>query len=345
MKLRTLFNILLLLGLTQASFGNSYVLDKRTFTEKLFNGGMKGWTVFTCKIIMPIKVNESKPEIKNTNNYVTTIEPNIPHKILAKAEVIHVYFGKIDTNIVILKTEVYSSFEFPTGKTFMIYTNGNGKSLNYNNIEVGGNYKQVTEIPESTNEVLLLKQFSDIFKNRTTGKFTFKSEKNIILATGSFKKGKAIGIWKHYTPEGKIKAEYDLKHGITNQYNSNGFIKEKSITKRNVIEILQYSDKINGLLKYKDVTTRNDTLEKTIAYRYYDNGNLEKRYVLIAIKNSKSNYFENPRTTNYEEYYENGKLHVQGKYNQNRRVGIWKWYYENGEFNTQFDYKDGSGGQ
>jgi hypothetical protein len=145
----------------------------RTPAPNSFQG--KAGTIFTCKVL-------------------TFSTPTSPDNIIvrssggsidgtATAEIVTVYFGNVDTNIVTLRAGSYLT----VGKTYLIYTGGSGRDFGF-----GGNCdrwsKQVTDNPATTNELSILKQFSDIFKNKTSGQFTFTNSKNIVVAIGQYKK-------------------------------------------------------------------------------------------------------------------------------------------------------------
>ncbi|MGQ0829203.1 MAG: toxin-antitoxin system YwqK family antitoxin [Bacteroidota bacterium] len=336
--MRILLSILFFVALVQSSFGSSTVIDDRTLTEMLFKG--QPGTIFTCKILTMTaqKYNNETP--------MTTSDGSILSRDViqsfdggmngtATAEIIQVYFGKVDTNIVTLNTWTF----FQVDKTFLIYASENGKIFNYDS-----RTKEVAGNPDSIYELRLLKQFSEIFKSKMTGQFTFTNSKSIIVAEGQYIKGKPIKIWKHYYDSGTIKANYDLKRNIILQYSSNGYIKSSATQTKEKSVYLFYSDKINNRIKYKSEEFPNDSGFVMTSYSYFENGNLEKKEGQINI-NVQGGSASSGRTGIYEEYYENGRLKLKGQYGHNRRIGLWKWYYENGEFNAEFDYKDGTGNQ
>ena len=257
----------------------------------------------------------------------------------ATAEIVQVYFGKIDTKIITLKTGSFLTI----GKTYLIYTSGNGKLF-----WCGGNCdkwtKKITDNPDSTYEVKLIKQFCDIFTNKKTGKYSFTNSKGVVIAEGQYKEGEPIKVWKHYYDSGIIKAVYDLKNNIISQYSAKGFIKEKTNIDKKVSIYEQYSAKVNGQLKRKDIETKNDTGFIDMTYEHFDNGNLQKvsSQIIINVKNGVTTA---GLTGIYEEYYENGTLYLKGQYDHNKKVGIWNWYKEDGKFDKEFDYKDGTNEQ
>ncbi|MFA6922914.1 MAG: hypothetical protein WC223_01550 [Bacteroidales bacterium] len=327
--MRIIIIISLFIGIIKVSFCSSGAEDDRTLTELLFNG--QAGTIFTCKILTmttPPKHND------NNDSIVIISKDGGENGGTSTAKIIKVYFGVADSSVITLNTGSFLQI----GKTYLIYTNGVGTTFNCWN-----RTKQITDIPDSTFEVLLVKQFSDIFKNKTTGKFSFKNAKGIMIAEGKYKKGIPVGIWKHYYDNGIIKAEYDLKNDIISQYFANGFIKNKITIIKNKDIYEAFSTKVNGQLERKAIEIKNDTGMVVQYYEYYDSGNLKNVYGYIYINLGGSSC--EGKTGTYEEYYENGKLKLKGQYDHKRRVGLWRWYYENGEFYAEYDYKDGANGE
>ena len=214
--MRTLLTILLFVGLYKSSWG-CCVGDDRTLTERLFQG--KAGTIFTCKVL-----TFSTPTYPD-NTIVDRSDGSIDGT--ATAEIVSVYFGKVDTNIITLRAGSYLT----VGNTYLIYSRGSGRVFGF-----GGDCdrwsKQITDNPTITNELLILKQFSDILKNKTSGQFTFTNSKNIVVAKGQFKKGVATKTWQHFYDNGIIKAEFDLiknitsgKTGVYKEFYENGNLK------------------------------------------------------------------------------------------------------------------------
>ena len=324
--MKTVLTILLFVGLYQSSWGVC-ANDGRTLTELLFKG--EPGTIFTCNIL-----TMTTPK---SDGGIVTYSSGGGIDGIATAEIMEVYFGKIYTKVVTIKTGSYLT----VGKTYLIFGYGSGQSFG-----CGGSCdkwtKQVTDNPIATDELQILKLFSDIFKNTSSGEFTFSNSKQIVLAKGQFKKGKAIKIWQHFYDNGIIKAEYDLTKNITSQFSSNGFIKSKNTINKNVGVYEQYSDKVSGLLAYKFIEVEKENEMIMECFEYFDNGKLKNLSSAVYINNKSTS---TGKTGEYKEFYENGNLKLQGQYKTNSRVGLWKWFNENGEFNTEFDYKDGTVGQ
>lgn len=323
--MRTLVITFLFLGFNNCSICSS-VEDNRTLTEMLFKGN--SGTIFTCKIL-----TFSTPQYPN-NMTVSNTDGGIDGT--ATAEVINIYFGKIDTNIVTLRAGSYLS----VGKIYLIYSSSKGRIFS-----LARGTKPVTESLEIKNELSILSKFSDIFKNKLSGKFTFVDSYNMVLAIGQFKKGIATHTWKHFYNNGIIKAEYDLKNNITSQFFTNGFLKLRITIKGNTENYEHYSGKVKGQLSYSESQVKNDTGFVMTVYVYYENGRMKNISSQIIINDQGGGCFSGGRTGDYKEYYENGNLKLSGQYQRDKRVGIWKWYYLEGKFNTEFDYKDGTRGQ
>ena len=326
--MKVLISILLTIGLFNSSFG-CCVEDNRTLTEKLFQGNPG--TIFTCKVL-----TFSSPTYPDN---MTVLHSDGSIDGTATVEIITVYFGKVDTNIVTLRAGSYLT----VGMTYLIYTGGSGKKFSF-----GGSCdrwsKQITDSPAITNELFILKEFSCIFKNKKSGKFTFTNHKNITVSKGQFKKGKPIKIWRHYYSNGTIKVEFDLKNNVTTQYSANGFIKSRSTINNEIGFYERFSDKVNGQLAFTTKEVKNDTGLIMTVSEYYDNGNKKNLSSQINIKSKGYGSYSTGKTGEYKEYYKNGNLKLQGQYKTNKRIGLWKWYRENGDFNTEFDYKDGAVG-
>jgi len=325
--MKKIITLIIFIGLAKNLFGLC-ATDERTLTEMLFKG--QAGVIFTCEIL-------TMTTPKYDNGDIVSVSDGIDGT--ATVKIIQVFFGKVDSNIITLKT----GSNLQIGKTYIIYTSGTGKVFSCGGI-CDKWTKKVDNSSLVTCEMQLLKQFSKIFKNRKSGKYIFKNIKGIVIATGEYKKGKPIKVWKHYYDNGLIKTEYDLEENITSAYSTNGFIKSKSSINKNVSIYELYSSSVYGRITYKVIETKNDTLLVSQSFEYYENGKLKtiSGQVSIEYKNSSSSI---GKTGIYEEYYENGKLQLKGQYEHNRRIGVWKWYFENGEYNTEFDYKDGTGGQ
>jgi antitoxin component YwqK of YwqJK toxin-antitoxin module len=326
--MKILLTILLFVGLYKSSFG-CCAEENRTLTEMLFE--TKQGTIFTCKVLTMIVPKQTFRSSDGSIDGTATVE------------IINVFFGHVDTNVVTLHAGDYME----VGKSYIIYTSGSGRIFAFGGICDRWS-KQVTDNINVQNELQTLKQFSDIIKNKATGEFIFKNSKNAVIAQGKFKKGRPVKIWKHYYDNGIVKAEYDIAKGITIQYSDKGEIKSKNTIVKNVGIYEHYSDKIIGQLEFTFLQITNDTGLTLKCTEYFANGKIKQITNEIDINTKEGSVkgtTSTGRTGEYKEYYENGNLKVSGQYITGKRKELWKWYNENGSLKTEVDYKDGTGKQ
>lgn len=323
--MRILLNLFLLLGMGYNAFA-CCVGDDRTLSERLFQGD--AGTIFTCKVL-----TFSTPTYPE-NVVVYRSDGSIDGT--ATVELISVYFGKPDTNIVTLR----AGSHLTVGNTYLIYTEGSGRVFGFGGICDRWS-RQLTDSPESDHELLVLKQFSDIFKNQISGSFTFTNANQRVIARGQYKKGEASRTWQHFNEDGTLKAEFDLNKGITAQYSRNGFIKSKSTVNGDTGFYEQFSDRVNGQHTYTNREVKTDTALIMTVSEYYDNGLKKNLFSQLYHKNKGGT----EKTGEYKEFHENGELKVTGQFQNNQRVGLWQWHHEDVEFNTEFDYQDGQRAQ
>lgn len=306
--MKTLLSILLLFGIYQCTAG-CCGSDDRTLTEMLFQGN--AGTIFTCKILTF--------SIPSSPDGLQIISSDGSINATATAEIIKVYYGNVDTNIVILNAGSYLTI----GEIYLIYTGGNGKVFGF-----GGNCdrwsKQVSNNPYAVNELLILNKFSTIFKNKETGIFRFTNSENNLISEGAFENGKPVNIWKHYYDNGIIKSEYDLKLNSYSQFGKDGIINLKKTEINKVKTYEQYSEVNRGKLQIKEVDSLiSEGFEESKFYEYFENGNLKTLTSQINIS-VPGGTTSNGKTGEYREYYENGILKVEGQYRNNIEVGKWK---------------------
>jgi antitoxin component YwqK of YwqJK toxin-antitoxin module len=318
--MRIIFIFILFFALQTTVFGMC-TEDGRTLTEFLYSSETK--TIFSCKVIS-ITVKKSDYEYSCGGGIDGT----------AIVEIINVYFGNVDTNIVTLKTGSY----LKVNSSYIIYAHNNDRRV----FSCGGNCPnrthEINGTPKDSNELNILNQFSEIYKNKKSGIFTFLSHDKKILATGEFKDGVPIKNWKHYYDSGVLKYERNSKTKHTKYYNVKGFILVDKKEYRYRIVDLVYSEKNSLQLEYKWVHFPNNDGQVSYLYEYYPNCNLKLYARSIYIK-SKGTYFNNGV---YKEGYENGKIKAKGQMLDGKPVGLWKWYNEKGHRTKKFDYKDGT---
>lgn len=321
--MRKLLSILLFVFLSNGSFG-SCAGDDRTLTEMLFQG--KAGTIFTCEILeYPIMVKRSDYQTDYT----------------ATAKIIKVFFGKVDSNIVTLRVGLP---HVDAGNIYLVYTSGIDNIFSFG-YQCDTRSKEVTYHSDVQNELIILQQFSDIFKQKSTGSFSFVNANNVVLAKGQYNNGEAIEIWQHFYDSGNIKAVYDLSKNSISQYKPNGFIKSRSTINGNIRFSEQFSDSLNGQYTFTSRAVTNDSISISTSVRYYDNGEPMEEYSTVYITRKHGGTISTGKTGDYKEYHENGNIKIEGYFKEGRRIGFWKWYNENGVFYTEFDYKDGSGAQ
>lgn len=328
--MRTLIFILIF-TFQQLNTFSSCGVDDRTLTEMLFQN--KAGTIFSCKIL-----TMTTPKYDNDINAVSSCGGGIDGT--ATAEIIAVFFGKVDTSIITLKT----GSNLLIGKSYIIYTTGDGVVFSCGG-SCDNRTHQIANSAEDISELKILNQFSDIYKNNKSGKYIFLSSTKKVLATGEFKKGIPVKTWNHYFASGILKTQYDLKFKQTKFYSASGLIIADNIEYKDSSVNLSYSNLVKGQLNYRWVTIKNNNGFITTMYEYYPNSNLKLCESTVYIEVRGGGTTTDGKTGKYIEGYENGKVKVTGELNKSKRLGLWKWYNDDGSFYAEFDYKDGTGGQ
>ncbi|MBP8034420.1 MAG: hypothetical protein KAZ71_07460 [Bacteroidia bacterium] len=329
--------ILIILFLRQFIAVSCCAGDDRTLIELLFQG--KPGTIFTCKII---SMTVPKPIISSPDsNGIIREEYSSMGGIdgTAIAEIIRVYFGKVDTNIVTLKTGSFLT----VGKSYIIYSGIDDKVL-----YCGGGCDNRTHLltgsKDEINELKIIEQFSNIYKKKKSGKFSFYSTTNKLLAEGNFKKGVPIKIWKHYHTNGNLKSELDLQTNHNKYFNGNSLIIRENITYKDSSRSITYFGNADRRISSRWVTMRNEKGNLSMKSEYYTNGNLKILEGQQSIFDTKGHESNEGKAGKYIEGYENGVIKVIGAYLKSKRIGLWKWYNEDGSFYAEYDYKDGANG-
>lgn len=258
----------------------------------------------------------------------------------ATAQIIRVYFGKVDTNVITLKT----GSSLLVGKSYLIYSGAEGRVF-YCGGSCDERTHEITNSPEDLSELKILEQFADIYKNKKSGKYTFLSATKIVLASGEFKKGVPVKTWKHYFYDGALKIEQDLEAKSKKIYLANGLMLVHNVEYKDSSVSLAYSNVVSGRLDYRWVTFPNSKGFVLTMYEYYPNGNLKLCESTVYVNEKGGGTGTDGKTGRYIEGFENGNLKVAGAMNKTKRIGLWKWYNEDGSFNAEFDYKDGTGNQ
>gem|GEM_PF-2042325 len=249
-------------------------------------------------------------------------------------------------------------FKMAVGKTYLIYANNTDYTQKYNSVYS----KELKEIPRIKNEIEVVKKFDAIFRQKETGYFIFKDDKKNILAVGSYKSGKQSDIWRHYSEKGSLLSIL----GRQGSADINLIIDELR-----QIRITTYKDSVvtEGLNSpHRNVIIKSDTSTVSVSCSYLDDCLLTKissyTYSLKddTTKKYQSSYeyrqeyyhmteilksntiFRNYHVGEgvYQEFYQSGKLKLNGLYHRDRRAGCWVWFYEDGTFWAEHDYKDGN---
>jgi len=156
--------------------------------------------------------------------------------------------------------------------------------------------------------------------------------------------GKKHGPWKYFYPEGMVRQEGTYNHGL-----ENGYFKEYD-KDGNLLTTAKYADGVkledvaelvkldvrkdyypNGKVKIAATYNKAGQLEG-VRREYTPEGNVDRSYIfrngimigegIVTEKGERDGY--------WKEYYNDGKLRAEGKYNKDAREGAWKFYYESG---------------
>ncbi len=288
--------------------------DSRSFTEILFQN--KDFTIFKCKI----------------QGYA---------KGWYTAQVLETFMGKIDGNIVKLNAKL-GKFAgiYKTGDEVLVYSSdGAGTEFNLNGT-CDDLTKIITPNEQTQHELKLLAEFADIFKNKKSGEFKFYYANKVLAAEGNYKSGKPAGTWKHYYANTQLKTEQDFENNVTKYYAENGFISSYTkVTKDSTLNLI-YSNKTNGNVSYKFVDIPNDSGFVSVNYEFYENKNIKLIQSLAYLVKGTNTSFSGT-VGKYSEFWDNGKVKVQGNYSKSKRVGIWKYFDKTGKLISEFDNKDG----
>lgn len=167
--------------------------------------------------------------------------------------------------------------------------------------------------------------------------------------------GRKHGVWKTFYANGNIMSEGMYKHGL-----ENGYFKEFD-KDGNLISTAKYADgsKLEDVAELVKLDMRKDyypdgkvkiaaTYNKEgrlegVRREYRDDGTVEKSYIfrngimigegIVTEKGERDGF--------WKEYYNDGKLKAEGKYNKDLREGSWKFYYENGIVEQEGAYMNG----
>ncbi len=157
-------------------------------------------------------------------------------------------------------------------------------------------------------------------------------------------KGKKHGKWKEFYENGILKKEGTYKHGL-----EHGYFKEYDI-ESNLVSAAKYVNgekqmnvaelkKLDVITEYypsgnvKIKATYKDKVPEGIWREYSEEGEVEKSYVykngvvigegIITEKGEKNG--------EWKEYYNDGQIKAEGKYDHDAKIEEWKFYHKNGK--------------
>jgi hypothetical protein len=291
--------------------GSQCFSDNRSLSEYLLSSESKN--IFICRIKNLIlheeKYSDPSP---NKDKRISKHRYRINEDYIYSAEIIKVYFGKIDTTNVLMHTQYLQKID----DTFLVYTrNGDGINFSFGNGYCEQRTKKLKDV--SKFELYTLNQLSDIITNRKTKKIVIKNEK-VIIAFGKFRKGKPIKTWIHNYDNGIAKTKIEYKIGKTTSYFTNGFIQSTYQRKKDSSISESYSESNDGEKTYFVTFYKND-IQLTKEFKH---GKINKLYYSQAMIGYINDWIQ---------YYESGIIYIKGKYTNGKKSGEWITYSENGE--------------
>lgn len=176
------------------------------------------------------------------------------------------------------------------------------------------------------------------------------------------KEGLKHGVWKEFFPNGKLKKEYNYRHGVLDglikEYNQKGEIVlanryyNDSIIDDNVdieesVEIRRlYYDKYNAkdepLIKFTGAFKDGKAIG---VHRFFDEDGKVNSSKLYDIEGNLIGSgvvdLEGNKKGEWSFYFSSGELRAKGRYANNRREGLWKFYYKDGKVEQIGEYKRG----
>lgn len=167
--------------------------------------------------------------------------------------------------------------------------------------------------------------------------------------------GRKHGAWKYFYADGTIKREGTYKHGL-----ENGYFKEYDIA-GNLVTTAKFADgtKLEDVAELVKLDVRKDyypdgkikiaaTYNKEgklegVRREYSEDGNIEKSYIfrngimiaegIVTEKGERDGF--------WKEYFDDGRLRAEGKYNKDLKEGAWKFYHPNGVVEQEGSYYKG----
>jgi len=167
--------------------------------------------------------------------------------------------------------------------------------------------------------------------------------------------GRKHGYWKYFYADGKLRMEGYYKHG-----KENGYFKEYDL-EGNLLSTAKFAEgsKLEDVAELAKLEVRKDYYpdgKVKIAATYNNEGKLEGVRREFAVDGSveRSYIFKNgimigegvvtekgERDGYWKEYYDDGNLRAEGKYNKDVKEGAWKYYHRNGMTDQEGVYRNG----
>jgi antitoxin component YwqK of YwqJK toxin-antitoxin module len=167
--------------------------------------------------------------------------------------------------------------------------------------------------------------------------------------------GKKHGIWKYFYPDGMVRQEGTFKHGL-----ENGYFKEYD-EEGNLLSTAKYAEgvKLEDVAELVKLDVRKDyypdgkvkiaaTYNKAgqpegVRREYLPDGTVEKSYIfrngimigegIVTEKGERDDF--------WKEYYDDGRLRAEGRYNKDVREGAWRFYHPDGATEQEGIYTNG----
>lgn len=163
------------------------------------------------------------------------------------------------------------------------------------------------------------------------------------------------GLWKYFYPNGIVQREGYYSHGA-----ENGYFKEYD-PEGNLMTTAKYADGIkledvaelvklevrkdyypDGKIKISATYNKQGNLEG-VRREYSEDGSIARSYIfrngimigegIVTEKGEKDGF--------WKEYYDEGILRAEGKYDKDLRVGQWKFFHRNGQVEQEGSYAKG----
>lgn len=167
--------------------------------------------------------------------------------------------------------------------------------------------------------------------------------------------GKKHGIWKYFYANGSIRIEGIYKHGM-----ENGYFKEYD-PEGNLLTTTKYADgvKMEDVAELMKLDLRKDYypdgrikiaatynkagLPEGVRREYAPDGSIERSYIfrngiligegIVTEKGERDGF--------WKEYYNDGRLRAEGKYDHDQKEGAWRFYHLNGALEQEGNYVKG----